>query len=579
MLRSSRIVVSLVHTLSLSPLVLGTLAATTLVGCKDESQPEYWVDKLKDPAWQSNAVKRLEQFFEDTFTRSNKDLTSPDVKALADKVIDPATALYVGSYDDLDDKTRESLVKLIAAFRDKRGEPALKKSFDEFAKTGKGGEDVRWASRAQAEMKLDSLNDSIGNAFAQLKASRVGASVYLDLKEAMVTHPSPAWSAMLKSKLDADIVPPGDGKDPTVLERFRNEQYWQTVAAQLLGELKDESAVEPLIKVMLDPAKADVQATAALALVKIGKPAAARAVKLLSDQDPTLAAYSIARVQKATGAKEVPKDKPYISTAAVILGVMGRPETLDAMVTALKAASDESTRAIIAREIAKIPPTPASKLAFRQAYESISLDTQIPPGANALETLTESSSQFYDPEFVPWLLERAEKTKGTGEDKSLLQTTALLSAIKLMKQDQVGIVGDGVKKWGSPIEKDAFQQSSGLLQACGSKEECFLANIEKSENQDRSKQAIGIKAGYMFGVLGNDQARGQLIDGLSSIDNAALRFVAAQTIDFLSPKGSLEAADALQKIIDKNAKTADKDKIANDEPLKQVMFRIRARAQ
>jgi hypothetical protein len=41
----------------------------------------------------------------------------------------------------------------------------------------------------------------------------------------------------------------------------------------------------------------------------------------------------------------------------------------------------------------------------------------------------------------------------------------------------------------------------------------------------------------------------------------------------------LEAADALQKIIDKNAKTADKDKIANDEPLKQVMFRIRARAQ
>ena len=55
--------------------------------------------------------------------------------------------------------------------------------------------------------------------------------------------------------------------------------------------------------------------------------------------------------------------------------------------------------------------------------------------------------------------------------------------------------------------------------------------------------------------------------------------MAAQTIDFLSPKGSKEAADALDKIIDKNAKTADKDKIAGDAPLKQIMYRIRARAE
>jgi hypothetical protein len=83
----------------------------------------------------------------------------------------------------------------------------------------------------------------------------------------------------------------------------------------------------------------------------------------------------------------------------------------------------------------------------------------------------------------------------------------------------------------------------------------------------------------MIGEYGDEKARGEIIDRLGSIDNAAIRFVAGQTIDFLSPKGSKDAADALQKIIEKNAKTADKDKIAGDAPLKQIMYRVRARAE
>ena len=71
MLRSSRTVVSLIRSL-----VLGTATTTTatvmvaslLVGCKDESQPEFWVEKLSDASWKARAVKRLEQFFEDAAT-------------------------------------------------------------------------------------------------------------------------------------------------------------------------------------------------------------------------------------------------------------------------------------------------------------------------------------------------------------------------------------------------------------------------------------------------------------------------------------------------------------------------------
>ncbi|HEX3593860.1 MAG TPA: HEAT repeat domain-containing protein [Polyangiaceae bacterium] len=583
MLRSSRTLASLVRVLLLSTPALSAVAALSTVGCKDESQPDYWVDKLSEPAWQANAVKRLEQFFDDTFTRTNKDLTAPDMKALADKLVDPLTKLYVSSYDGLDDKTRESVIKLVAAFRDKRGEPALKKAFDEFAKTGKNGEDVKWAARAAGEMKLDTLSDSMLQAFDKLKASsKDGATVYRDLNEAMLKNPSPAWGGLLKTKLQDDITPPTNSKDPSAVETFRNQLFWQTTSAQLLGEIKDESAVEPLLKVMLDPAKADVQATAALALVKIGKPAAARAVKLLTDQDPALAAYCAARVQKANGGKDAPTNKPHIQTAALVLGVLGRPDSLDPMIATLNGTKDSATRAIIAREIAKIPATPASKQAFRAAYEATPLDAQIPPGANALQTLTESAGSFYDPDFVPWLLERAEKTKATGEEKeekTLLESTATITAIKLMRADQVGLVQGAVTKWGTQIEKDAFKAGGDLVKSCADRVPCYLAQIVKPENQEKTLQSVGIKAGYMIGVYGNDKARSDLIDQLGAIDNAAVRFVAAQTIDYLSPKGSKDAADALDKIIDKNAKTADKDKIAGDAPLKQIMYRIRARAE
>src|SRR5262245_43567309 len=142
MLRSRTIV------LLIRSLVLGTAATvmtgaatTTLVGCKDESQPEYWVDKLEDPSWRPRAIKRLEQFFEDTVTRANKDVQNPDVQALLNKIVDPLTKSYVDHYGDLDTKTRVSLIKLLAAFRDKRTEPALKKAFEEFAKKPTGNKD------------------------------------------------------------------------------------------------------------------------------------------------------------------------------------------------------------------------------------------------------------------------------------------------------------------------------------------------------------------------------------------------------------------------------------------------------
>jgi hypothetical protein len=582
MLRSSRTMISLLRALMVpTATTFGAAALTvTVTACKDESQPEYWVEKLEDRAWRPRSVKRLEQFFEDAFTRANKDLTSPDVTKLADQILEPSVKTYVEGYDDLDEKTRESLIKLIASFRDKRGEPAFNKAFEEFGKRSKGAEDVKWAARAVGDMKTDAAADTMILAFDKLKASsKEGALVYRDLNEAMIKHPSKSWSGPLQKKLEPEIERPQSGAEPAEVDKFRNELFWQTTAAQLLGEIKDETAVEPLMKVMLDPAKADVQTTAVLALAKIGKPAVDRALKILNDQDQAMATFAAARYQKATGSKEAPKDKPHVATAALVLGVIGHKDALAPMVSALKNAKEESTKAIIARELAKLPATPDSKEAFKQAFESITVDAMIPPGANALQALGESAAGFYDPSLIPWMLDRGEKTTGERDALLALRSTVTVSALKLMKPDQAQLVKGAVDKWGTQIEKDAFKQASELLQACGDRVQCYLAAIEKSENQEQKNQFIGIKAGYMIGIFGDEKARDGLVERLDSIENAAVRFTASQTIDFLSPKGSIEAADAIDKIIEKNKKSADRNKIQGDNPLKQVMYRVRSRAE
>jgi HEAT repeat protein len=583
MFRSTRTLASLIARISLgtaATVVTTGIVATTLVGCKDDSQPDYWVAKLEDQSWRPRAIKRLEQFYEDVITKSNKDTASPEVKALLDKIAEPLSKAYVQYYDDYDTKTRVSLIKLISSFRDPRTEPAIKKALDEFAKhpkTDKDNADVKWAARAAGLLKSATLGDPLLQAFMKLRASTMlGGITYKDLNEAMSDMKQQSWAGPLRTMMEADIVLPKGAGDKDKIDPYRDQLFWQTTAAKLLGELKDPAAVDPLLKVMLDPAKADVQMTALLALVKIGKPVLPEAIKLLKGENEKLKAFATRRA-KETGAEKVDEES-YQKTAALILGTMGRPEAIAPMVEMLKNLKSDGTKALIAREIAKLPETNESKEAFKAVFESTPMDATIPPGDPALQLLAESAAQFYDPGLIDWLLVRAEKTAGSGDDKTAFQSTVLATVLKLAKPNQLDTVRAAVKKYGTQMEKDFLGMAEKQLKACGDRVQCYLTEIEKGENQEQKTQFAAIKAAYMIGIFGNDQSRSELIDRLGAIDNAAVRYAAAQTIDQLSPKGSKEAAKKLNAIIEANEKTADSNKIAGDAPLKQVMYRIESRA-
>ncbi|MBN2196689.1 MAG: hypothetical protein JW751_28005 [Polyangiaceae bacterium] len=594
MFRTTRTIASLMRhlTLGTAAVVATATLATTLVGCKDESQPEYWVDKLADPKWRAPAIKRLDQFYQDGLTKAGSDATNADVKALVDKMIEPLTKTYVENYADMDTKTRVSLIKLIASFRDKRTEPALKKALDEFVKkpTGKQDEqDIKWAIRAQGDLKLASLNSSIIEVFQKLKtSSMLGGITYKDLNATMLAAPDKAWTEPLKKMLEAEIKPP-DQKKPESVDEYKDQLFWQTVSAQILGELREPSAAELLMKVILDPAKGDVAQTALLALVKIGQPSVDMAVKLLKGEETKLKDFQLQKLVKG-GAKEPDKDQPWVPMAAIVLGMSGNQSAIKPILDVIRTTEIKSNRAVLLSELAKIPATAESKAGFQEGMKMLDLDVSIAGGGKALPVLVaDSVTRFYDPTMVDWLIGLGRGMKAPNqEDLKDLRATILATAFKLARANQMASLKALMGEWGTKqtdakskykyFEEPLFEQADEVLKACGDRVPCYLSTIEKSESQAKDTQFKGIKCAYMLAIHGDEKTPAQIVERLGGIENAAVRYAVASAIDYLLPKGSAEVADSLEKIIEANVKTADKNRIQGDAGLKQVMYRIRARA-
>jgi hypothetical protein len=609
MFRTSRTIASLIRSLTLG--VAATVAtatlATSVVGCQDESQPEYWTKKLEKKEWRPRAIKRLDQFFQDSLTTApdpgpkGTKLDDPKVKGLVDKIIDPLVKTYIDGYDELDSVSRVMAIKLIAAFRDKRGEPAFKKALDDFVarpKTKVEDQDIKWAIRAQGDLKLPSLSPLVMQVFQKLEAhSLLGGITYKDLNDTMLDAPDKAWVEPLKAMLQADIKAPNQ-KDKSSFDKVRDQLFWQPVACMILGEIGDPSAVPAIMKVILDPNKGDVATTAVLALVKIGKPSVDAAIKLLKGESKDLVDFHVSRLMKAADLKEPPKDEPATQLAAVILGAVGRPEGLPPMLALIKSTDKPVLKAVLLREIAKIPATAESKTTFKEVFEKLPDDTQLPPrGGKALPQLIEDSVvRFHDSTMIDWLLERAEKTKGLdAETKKDLQATILTAAMKLAKPNQLQQVGEALKKYGTEdkskknpniwwsgyYEGPLYSRADELMKSCGTGAACYLENIKKTEAQskDADKQFLGIKAAYMLAAFGDEGTASQIVKAMPDLENAAVRFAAAQAIDYVLPKGSAKVADQLDELIKKNAKTGDKDKMSGDQPLKEVMYRVRTRAK
>lgn len=571
----------------LLPFAALATSAVSVAGCADENDPMTHVDRLKDPATRPGAVNRLVQFFEDAMTRDEKNREGPTVKPLLDKIVKPMNEVCVAG--DLDERTNSKLIKFMSDARHPDGEPCLVKALKDY-KPDSTEEDIRWAARAVGYMKLKSAAGPLLDVFTKMKPSKPKAgAMYRDVYDAMVALADPSWEPTLIANLEKPVT------DPKKRESLLDEVQWSMItSAKVLGDIKSEKAVPALIKVMLTPAKADAHMTSVLALVKIGKPAAAAAISLLKGENKELMEYSKVEALKAYG------DKPnadqikqassaYIATAALILATIGREESGAPLMAALDGADDVS-RAIIARELPKLPKSAATVEAFQKAFEKTSLTLSLPPaGQNAREALLDAVPTFFDASMVPWLLKLADTAKGDETDVAGFKESSLLSIMKMMKADQLADVekfaagrnlgADGKPSTvGKAFEKE-MAQAKALLTGCGDKLECYLAKLADPANQDEKQQFTGIKAIYMVGVLGSPDVKQKLIDLMPKLKNSAIRGLAASVIDFYSPKGDKDMADKLQKIVDDVDEKKDPALMATQSHFRYTIYRLNAKAQ
>ncbi|MBI4704231.1 MAG: hypothetical protein HY744_24235 [Deltaproteobacteria bacterium] len=583
--------------LAVAVVLFGAVAAGSVAGCADEQAPETHVDRLKDPIKRTAAVTRLIQFYEDAMTKDKKNREGPNVKPLLDKIVPPLVEAALAG--DLDRRSQGKLYRFLADSRDVRAAPAIAKALTEYRIDDKRLEpydnDIQEVVRAVGRMKLKEASKPLLELFVKLRAdTQKGGLLYRDVYDAMVALADLTWESRLVSLLDQPI---NSLKDVTSLRR---EVFWQTTAAMLLGNMKAKGAVRPLVKVILAPLKADIAATAMMALLKIGRPSVEPALKVLSGEDQELVKYCEEENLKSAKDKGEKIEKKaedaakiaYVSSAAIIVGSIGRQEAVKPMIDAIEKA-DDMAKVIIARELPKLPKTPEAVEAVKKVYEKTSLTATIPPGLPARETLLEAMGTYFDHGLLKWMVDDALALKGEKEDISPIQSKALEVALKLMKEEDVPLIDKlsslkdevydpGTRKTTiTPIGKayeEQYKIAKSLLQGCrGKGVECFVDKVQEPASQAQATQFQGIKAAYMIGVLGDESTKDKIVGAMPKLSNAAVRFVAVSVLDRFSPGGDKALAEKLQAIVDKNEASRDQNMISADAPVKQVIPRLRAR--
>ena len=255
------------------------------------------------------------------------------------------------------------------------------------------------------------------------------------------------------------------------------------------------------------------------------------------------------------------------------------------LIEAINKSDSDIAKAIMARELAKVPLSAATKKAFQDTFDKMPIALSI-PGARggAREVLLGVAPNFFDASFVPWIGKGLSGMKGEDGDLAPIRESAMAATLNLATKDQTKFIDDlagmkaGEGTLGKGYEKE-IKLAKSLLTECSDKVDCYLGKLTDPTVNNDDKQSIGIKSAYALGELGGPDIRTKIMAVYPKITHPAIRFAALTTVDAFSPKGDPAIAAQLEKIVDDAVATKDADKMRFNPTLKQFIYRLNARAQ
>ncbi|MFO0549829.1 MAG: hypothetical protein U0271_15660 [Polyangiaceae bacterium] len=587
------------------------LTASTLAGCRDENDPMTHVGDLKDPVKMPGAVNRLIQMYEDAVTKDKKDGEGKHTKPLLDKIVEPLTKICLEP--SVKDRTRSKLVKFLSEIRDPRADACLKKTLEDY-KPDTNEDDVQNVLRSIALSKSKTLGPQVLQVFKTLEYARPKAKLLKnDITQALLVTADASMADDFLKLLEKPMPNPDNEQ-----AAMQNEAFWQDRAARVLGELRVEKAAKPLLKIILTPTKGPFASTAQIAMVKIGKASIAPTEAVLKGEDQELIKFHITEILAGTPKDangKIPADaqkiaeKDHVSIAAQVLAGLGSEASIQPLLDALAKvpADDPITKVIIAASLTSLPRTGPSVEAYKKVFEEIKLDLDY-QSQGAKEVLAQGATDFFDPSLVSYFVKFGTDLKredGNANDVDPLREAILVSATKLMKEDQIAEVEafykikktieeeveDEKTKKKSTVKKETeigksfeseFKQAKELLTNCKDKVDCYFAALTEEKNLEKDKQFTAMKAAYMIAILGKEGDRAKLVDAAVKIDGPAapiVRFMILKAIEALSPKGDEASAKALDEAFDKAEEAKDEKRQQDFKIFVNAAARLRARIQ
>jgi hypothetical protein len=343
-------------------------------------------------------------------------------------------------------------------------------------------------------------------------------------------------------------------------------QFWQTTAAQLIGDTHFTAGVKPLVTVLLTPTKKDLTFPVRLALHKMPKeaePVLISALKAEGDFGPLAAAYP---------------EKAYVSLVAEPLAYISRPAGLAAVLDAINSADNDGNRVMLSSYLTYWPPEPRSLKAFTDTASKIAPNAAVAlaGGMNGHAVLAGNAAGFFEPSLTDWVVKEIQNAKGEGIAESI-QSSGSIAAIKLMQPESMKSVGDTInaKIQGQATEKDMFKAASAVVDKCKKDVTCYMNHLSTPIPSAPAAAKMGhVKAVWMIAMNGNEGDKAKLFDKLSTVKDRSVRLPICEAIDHLSPKGDAAMGDKLEKLVDSEVAAGNKD--GTDE-MYRIALKLRSR--
>jgi len=519
------------------------LIAALGLGCHAaEDDPEGQAGELSDPVRRENAIFNLKEIYTETLAANAGDRNSPEVKAVADVIVDPLTRAYIDYPQDRINGL--AILDLLYEMQDPRSLPALIEALNWRTEVSEDHA-IRAAQTIQVMEVPAAERPNVIQALAR-SLERITDSRQQDnkMRVAMIRA-----LGSLKDKgatvILTSIATKQDEKQNFLINRL---------AAQQLGELRDPAAIPALVKCLFlfapNHPELRMNDVAAEALILIGRPSLKPLLGVLAGKDATANAIAkhyidAIKARRPDLANRMTVRQVTGGEASFALGALGFSEALEPLLQ--EAGSSDTPRklnAAIALVRVDVPAAQKERVrsTLKKAYG------ELPKGFEGIAMrgqLLAAIAHTYEAEMMPFVYDQVVDKKANPELRLIaVQNYALLANKAEASNLSNAIANEKPSEAGGYREK--FEERKPLLDLaneCDTSVDCW---ISKAGSADANKAR---KGAYMLGryASGNAKAIDALVGQLGSED-LGVRLSALMAIDQIAVNGSPAAVAKIDEL-------------------------------